>query len=107
VQSALVTGDTADSVRREVNSRRRAGELALQQRLQRAKREADLPADADLAVLARYPGQALSAVSATFRKSFPLAPPAAWTDIPFVTVIRYGKSDVEWRAPSPYLLNLG
>lgn len=54
VQSALVTGDTADSVRREVNSRRRAGEIALQQRLRRAKREGDLPADSDPAALARY-----------------------------------------------------
>src|ERR1700722_1030783 len=39
VQGALVTGDTADSVRREVNSRRRAGQIALQQRLRRAKRD--------------------------------------------------------------------
>jgi AcrR family transcriptional regulator len=54
VQGALVTGDTADSVRREVNSRRRAGEIALQQRLRRAKREGDLPADSDPAALARY-----------------------------------------------------
>lgn len=54
VQGALVTGDTADSVRREVNSRRRAGQIALQQRLRRAKRERDLPLDSDPAVLARY-----------------------------------------------------
>jgi len=54
VQGALVTGDTADSVRREVNSRRRAGQIALQQRLRRAKRERDLPPDSDPAVLARY-----------------------------------------------------
>src|ERR1700731_2321304 len=54
VQGALVTGDTADSVRRELNSRRRAGQIALQQRLRRAKREGDLPPDSDPAVLARY-----------------------------------------------------
>jgi AcrR family transcriptional regulator len=54
VQGALVTGDTALSVRREVNLRRRAGEIALRQRLRRAKRERDLPPDSDPAVLARY-----------------------------------------------------
>jgi AcrR family transcriptional regulator len=54
VQGALVTGHTADSVRCEVNSRRRAGQIALQQRLRHAKKEGDLPRDADPAVLARY-----------------------------------------------------
>ena len=54
VQAALVSGHTADSVRRELNSRRHAGQIALQQRLRRAKREGDLSADADPAALARY-----------------------------------------------------
>jgi AcrR family transcriptional regulator len=54
VQGALASGESANAVRREVNSRRRAGAMALLQRLRRAKREGDLPADADPAVLARY-----------------------------------------------------
>ena len=34
-----------------------------------------------------YPGQARSAVSATRRSSSRLAPPAAWTAIPWITVV--------------------
>ena len=54
VQSALACGDAADSVRKEVASRREAGETALRRRLQRAKREGDLPANSDPADLSRY-----------------------------------------------------
>ena len=54
VQSALVCGDAANSVRKELASRREAGEAALRRRFQRAKREGDLPANADPADLARY-----------------------------------------------------
>lgn len=54
VQSALACGDAADSVRKEVSARRKAGEAALRRRFQRAKREGDLPAKADPADLARY-----------------------------------------------------
>ena len=54
VQSVLACGDAADSVRKEVASRREAGEAALRRRLQRAKREGDLPANADPANLSRY-----------------------------------------------------
>jgi len=54
VQSALACGDAADAVRKEVASRRDAGEAALRRRFQRAKREGDLPANADPADLARY-----------------------------------------------------
>src|SRR6266404_7803891 len=54
VQSALACGDAADSVRKEVDSRREAGETALRRRLQRAKREGDLPANSDPADLSRY-----------------------------------------------------
>ena len=54
VQSALACGDAADSIRKELASRRDAGEAALRRRFQRAKREGDLPSNADPADLARY-----------------------------------------------------
>jgi AcrR family transcriptional regulator len=54
VQGALVSGEAADSVRKELTSRRRQLEVAVRRRLKRAKREGDLPATADPAVLARY-----------------------------------------------------
>src|SRR5260370_15493255 len=52
VQGALACGDT--SVRKEVAARRAAAEVALHRRLQRAKREGDLPKNADPAELAPY-----------------------------------------------------
>src|SRR5437588_1729500 len=52
VQGALACGDA--SVRKEVGARRTAAELALRRRLQRAKREGDLPKNADPAELAHY-----------------------------------------------------
>jgi AcrR family transcriptional regulator len=52
VQGALACGDT--SVRKEVAARRAAAEVALRRRLQQAKREGDLPKDADPAELASY-----------------------------------------------------
>jgi AcrR family transcriptional regulator len=54
VQSALACGGAAESIRKELASRREAGEAALRRRFQRAKRERDLPANADPADLARY-----------------------------------------------------
>ena len=54
VQSALACGDAADCIRQEVSARRVAGEAALRHRLQRAKKEGDLPSTADPADLARY-----------------------------------------------------
>jgi AcrR family transcriptional regulator len=54
VQGALACGNDADCVRQELISRRAAGEAALRKRLQRAKREGDLPRKADPAGLARY-----------------------------------------------------
>jgi AcrR family transcriptional regulator len=54
VQGALASGDEADCVRKEMAARRNAGETNLRRRLQRAKREGDLPATADPADLARY-----------------------------------------------------
>src|SRR3989454_3329826 len=52
VQGALACGDA--SVRKEVAARRVASEAALRYRLQRAKREGDLPKNADPADLACY-----------------------------------------------------
>ena len=54
VHGALSCGAGADSVRRELNSRRAAAETTLRRRLARAKAEGDLPADASPADLARY-----------------------------------------------------
>ncbi len=52
VQGALACGDA--SVRKETAGRRATSEVALRRRLQRAKREGDLPKNADPAELARY-----------------------------------------------------
>ncbi len=52
IQGALACGDT--SVRKEVAERRAAAEVALRRRLQRAKREGDLPKNVDPTELARY-----------------------------------------------------
>src|SRR6202030_2586218 len=54
VQGALSCGDAAESVRRELNSRRADGEAGLRKRLKRARAEGDLPRSADPAALARY-----------------------------------------------------
>ena len=54
VQGALAAGDDAEPVQRELAQHREAGVAALTQRLRRAKKERDLPADADPAALARY-----------------------------------------------------
>jgi len=54
VQGALACGNGADSVRKELISRRMAGEAALRQRLNRAKSDGDLPPEANPASLARY-----------------------------------------------------
>src|ERR1700730_2865115 len=54
VQGALACGDGAASVRRELISRRMAGEAALRQRLNQARMDGDLPPEANPASLARY-----------------------------------------------------
>jgi AcrR family transcriptional regulator len=54
VQGALAAGNEAASVRRELASQRDQARAAVYQRLQRAKKEGDLPHDADPAGLARY-----------------------------------------------------
>jgi AcrR family transcriptional regulator len=54
VQGALACGAEAESVRRELVSRRVESEAAVRQRFERALAEGDLPVDADPADLARY-----------------------------------------------------
>jgi AcrR family transcriptional regulator len=54
VQGALACSEAAESVRRELVSRRVAAEVALRRRFERALAEGDLPADVDPADLARY-----------------------------------------------------
>ena len=54
VQGALVCGEAAEGVRRELALRRAAGEAAIRQRLKRARAEGDLPPNANPADLARY-----------------------------------------------------
>jgi AcrR family transcriptional regulator len=54
VQGALACGNSAESVRRELVSRRLSGELAIRRRFERALAEGDLPADSSPGDLARY-----------------------------------------------------
>ena len=54
VQGALACGDSAEPIRRELISRRAAGECDFRKRFERAKLEGDLPANSDPADLARY-----------------------------------------------------
>jgi AcrR family transcriptional regulator len=54
VQGALACGDAAESIRRELCSRRAAGEVALCKRFKQALADGDLHADSDPADLARY-----------------------------------------------------
>lgn len=53
VQGALVTGDGASAAAEETRNARRATELRLRERFERARAEGDLPATADPAELAR------------------------------------------------------
>jgi AcrR family transcriptional regulator len=54
VQGALSCGEASETIKDELCKRRAAGETALRQRLERAKAEGDLKADADPKALARY-----------------------------------------------------
>jgi AcrR family transcriptional regulator len=54
VQGALACGGAAESIRKELASRRLAGEAAIRERLERAISEGDLTADPHAADLARY-----------------------------------------------------
>jgi AcrR family transcriptional regulator len=73
VQAALCGGEECDAVKTELNARRDASIGLIRERLKRAKRDGDLPADADPASLARYVatvlhGMAVQAVDGASRK---------------------------------------
>jgi AcrR family transcriptional regulator len=63
VQGALACSESAAFVKEALIIKRRAGETALHERLQRAKDEGDLPADSDPAALARYIGAVLQGMA--------------------------------------------
>jgi AcrR family transcriptional regulator len=54
VQGALACGDESSAMRKELATRRSAGEVALRKRLKKAKEDGELPATADPADLARF-----------------------------------------------------
>jgi AcrR family transcriptional regulator len=54
MQGTLASGDQSAAIRREADSRRSAAQAALRKRLERAKRERDLPPDSTPDDLARY-----------------------------------------------------
>ena len=54
VQGALACGDESSAMRKELATRRTAGEVALRKRLKRAKEEGEFPASVDPTDLARF-----------------------------------------------------
>ena len=54
VQGALSGGEECEAVKRELSSRRAGGEALIRKRLERAKKEGDLPPKVDAAALARF-----------------------------------------------------
>src|SRR5712692_6248460 len=73
VQGALSCGRTANPIRRELASRRAAGEAAIRRRFKRAISDGDLPADTGADDLARYVstimhGMAVQAAGGASRK---------------------------------------
>jgi AcrR family transcriptional regulator len=73
VQAALCGGEECDSVRKDLAARRAQGEVLIRKRLERGKKDGDLPKDADLIGLARYlatvmQGMAVQAASGASRK---------------------------------------
>ena len=73
VQGALSCGRTANPIRRELASRRAAGEAAIRRRFKRAISDGDLPADTGAGDLARYVstvmhGMAVQAAGGASRK---------------------------------------
>jgi AcrR family transcriptional regulator len=63
VQGALCGGEECETVKRDLASRRAGGEALIRERLKRAKREGDLPNDADPAALARFVSTILQGMS--------------------------------------------
>jgi AcrR family transcriptional regulator len=73
VQAALCGGEECDGVRKDLAARRAKGEVLIRKRLERGKKEGDLPKDADLIGLARYlttvmQGMSVQAASGASRK---------------------------------------
>ena len=73
VQGALASGGEEDCIRKELEKRRGTSQAEIRERFKRAKREGDLPANADPAVLARFlatviEGMAVQAASGATRK---------------------------------------
>jgi AcrR family transcriptional regulator len=73
VHGALACGEESDCIREELEKRRDTNQAAIRERLKRAKRDGDLPTDADAAVLARFlatmiEGMAVQAASGASRK---------------------------------------
>jgi AcrR family transcriptional regulator len=73
VHGALATGEETDCIRQELEKRRATNQAAIRERLKRAKREGDLPANADPAALARFlatvmEGMAVQAAGGATRK---------------------------------------
>jgi AcrR family transcriptional regulator len=54
VKGALSCSDTTNAIRKELTLRRTAGEVAIRERLERAKKSGELPADINPADFARY-----------------------------------------------------
>jgi AcrR family transcriptional regulator len=63
VQGALCGGEECESVKRDLAARRAGGEVLIRGRLKRAKREGDLPEDADPVTLARFVATVLQGMS--------------------------------------------
>jgi hypothetical protein len=63
VQGALACGEAAESVRRELVSRRLADEAAIRERFERAISDGDLPVDSHPADLARYVAAVLHGIA--------------------------------------------
>jgi AcrR family transcriptional regulator len=63
VQGALCGGEECETVKRDLAARRAGGEALIRERLKRAKREGDLPDDADPAALARFVSTILQGMS--------------------------------------------
>jgi AcrR family transcriptional regulator len=73
VQGALCGSEECEEVKRDLASRRAGGEALIRERLKRAKKEGDLPADADPAAIARFittvlQGMAVQATGGAGRK---------------------------------------
>lgn len=87
VQGALCGGEECDAVKQELTARRDASVALIRERLRRAKREGDLPDDADPASLARFVatvihGMAVQAAGGASRKELERVAATAMTAFP-------------------------